>query len=126
MRSIKSFLVVLSLTLSQAAQGAFKAHEWGTFTSLVGSNGITQQGLFHEDEPLPSFVHGFGETLVKPTPRPTAFPRPCHGKACMPNMFLSQSAVTQKMETPVLYFYSDIMRKVSVNVRFPQGVVTET
>ena len=34
-------------------------------------------------------------------------------------------AVNQKLETPVIYFYSDVARKVSVDVRFPGGVISE-
>ena len=33
------------------------AHEWGTFTSLQGSNGKVIEGLQHEEEGLPSFVY---------------------------------------------------------------------
>jgi hypothetical protein len=34
-------------------------------------------------------------------------------------------AVNQKLETPVIYFYSDQAMKASVDVRFPGGVVSE-
>ena len=47
---------------------SYEAHEWGTFTSLVGSNGVTQNGMYHEDEHLPDFVHSFGETQFVFTP----------------------------------------------------------
>jgi len=111
-----------------SASAQFEAHEWGTFTSLVGSNGITQNGMYHEDEQLPAFVHGFGVTqrdLPPPlTPQPPR--RPCRSKGCFDDDFFDNNVITQKMETPVIYFYSDQQRSVDVNVRFPEGVVTET
>lgn len=33
-------------------------HEWGTFTSLQGSDGRVMDGLHHTEELLPAFVHG--------------------------------------------------------------------
>ncbi len=136
MQSLTIF--ALFLALSSAAQAKLDVHEWGTFTSLVGSNGETQNGMYHEDEPLPNFVHGFGETIfgdnesapaasLPPgtTPPP---PKPCRSKACLDPSFLENNIITQKMETPVIYFYSDSTypTRVSVNVRFPDGVLTET
>lgn len=116
------------------SEAGVQVHEWGTFTSLVGSDGKTQNGMYHEDERLPSFVHGFGETqaaLPEPTPnpgRPLPPPPRCHGKGCFPPDFYRANVVTQKMETPVLYFYSDEVsdKRMKVNVRFPEGVITET
>ena len=123
-------LFVFALT-AQSALAQFEAHEWGTFTSLVGSNGITQNGMYHEDEPLPPFVHGFGVTqgsLAPPpvTPPRPPFPRPCHSKICFGQDFFDQNVITQKMDTPVIYFYSDVQRSLDVNVRFPEGLITET
>jgi hypothetical protein len=123
-------LIVLALT-SQSALAQFEAHGWGTFTSLVGSNGITQNGMYHEDEPLPPFVHGFGVTQASLTPPPSVDPtpprqRPCHSKVCFGQDFFDQNVITQKMETPVIYFYSDVQRSLDVNVRFPEGIITET
>ncbi|MGZ3655349.1 MAG: hypothetical protein ACXVCS_07325 [Bdellovibrionota bacterium] len=127
------FILTLALLASQPAFAKYEAHEWGTFTSLVWSNGITQNGMYHEDEPLPDFVHGFGaiqpaapQPVTPPPFRPQ--PRPCHSKICFGdgNDFFDHNVVTQKMETPVIYFYSDQDRQVDVNVRFPQGVVTDT
>lgn len=123
MRSIyaRLFLVLLT-TSSQNSYAKLEAHEWGTFTSLVGSNGKTQNGMYHEDEPLPSFVHEFGELRAE-LPPPD---RPCRSKMCFAPEILKTNIITQKMETPVIYFYSDREQTVDVNVRFPEGVVTET
>src|SRR5262245_27648507 len=110
-----SQLILSSLLFIGSSKGfaAFDAHEWGTFTSLVGSNGITQNGMYHEDEPLPDFVHSFGELRLEaalpPTPSPQPTPPRCprRSKLCFDQAFLSQNIVTQKMETPVIYFYTD-------------------
>lgn len=128
--SIISAAVLFAITTS--AQAKLEAHEWGTFTSLVGSDGITQDGMLHEDEKLPSFVYGFGETRVAastPTPRP--YPPPdddCRRSkgGCFSRQLLATSPITQKMETPVIYFYGDRAQHVDVTVKFPQGVITET
>src|SRR5687767_6251127 len=74
--------------------GGVIVHEWGTFTSVRGSTGAQLEGLHHEEEALPSFVHGRGVMAsgVMMT---------------MGNKDLEAqpSSVTQKLETPVLYFY---------------------
>lgn len=87
----------------------YVAHEWGTFTSMVGTNGIVLDGLHHEEEALPKFVHdllktqAFGVTKTK----------------------MPASRVTQKMETPVIYFYADDPLRVQVRVWFQQGLMTQ-
>ena len=49
-------LVSLSL-IHQAYAGGLVVHEWGTFTSVQGSNGENVAGLEYEEEALPRFVH---------------------------------------------------------------------
>lgn len=135
MRSLGKLAITVLLLAGQNSLAKFEAHEWGTFTSLVGSDGITQDGMYHEDEKLPEFVHGFGAIAqpepppAAPPPRPAPLPppdRPCRGKGCFDFTFYDSNVITQKMETPVIYFYTDARRTVTVNVRFPEGVVTET
>ncbi|HVK62152.1 MAG TPA: hypothetical protein VM432_11400 [Bdellovibrionales bacterium] len=94
----------------------------------MGSNGLTQHGMYHEDEALPDFVHGFGEILSESSPLPPPADRPCrpHSKLCFSLETLNSNPITQKMETPVIYFYSDRQQEVEVNVKFPLGVITET
>lgn len=120
-----NFLMLLSLN----ARADYVAHEWGTFTSLMGSNGVRQNGMYHEDEALPSFVHHYGEemNLELPNGSSVALLRPhCppHSKACFAD--LRNQTITQKMETPVLYFYSDKARSVAVDVGFPKGIIAES
>jgi hypothetical protein len=85
-------------------------HEWGTFTSVQDSLGRTRDGLHHEDEPLPDFVHArdIGSPYAK---RMESIPQ--------------TEAVTQKLETPVVYFYGERAANVRIDVDFPAGIVSE-
>jgi hypothetical protein len=84
------------------AGGELVVHEWGTNTVVVGSNGSLQRGLQHEGDDLPEFV----------------FDRIKQGD------LLGFPAV-DKMETPVIYFYSEQPRTLSVRVNMPRGVLTQ-
>ncbi|MCO5142877.1 MAG: hypothetical protein M9962_07295 [Oligoflexia bacterium] len=135
MKLYKQLLLTLAISpgLMNLAQADYIAHEWGTFTSLVGSNGVTQHGMYHEDEVLPEFVHSFGETQPIPTAVELASSlidtrlEPCRQKFCPPyDDFFNQNVITQKMETPVIYFYGNDKEKVTVDVHFPEGIITET
>ena len=83
-------------------------HEWGTFTSLQGSDGRVMDGLHHTEELLPAFVHG----------------RLASSGGLHKSMEALPEAVTQKLETPVIYFYGDVPR-ATVDVEFPGGVISE-
>ena len=92
----------------------FTVHEWGTFTSVQGADGITLEGLAHEEEALPEFV--YSRTKVRECPlRAQGYKG------------LEQPAqrVTQKMETPVLYFHASEPRRVRVRVDFVKGLITQ-
>src|SRR5262249_4091564 len=78
-------------------------HEWGTDTSVVGSDGSLQRGLHHEEEDLPGFVYD----RIK-------------GGA-----FEGSPSVEIKMETPVTYFYSAKPLAAQVKVGFPRGILTQ-
>lgn len=126
------FLTLSILLLSVAAQARLDVHEWGTFTSLVGSNGVARDGMFEEDEVLPDFVHNFGDQIAqiprpepRPEPQPTPLPDHCR-RTKIPCDFLVDQVVTQKMETPVVYFYSDQSRNVTFDVSFPAGIISQT
>ena len=57
----------VSLLLAGAAFGVGAAptergsdlvvHEWGTFLAMQGSDGVTLDGMYHEEHALPAFVH---------------------------------------------------------------------
>jgi hypothetical protein len=76
-------------------------HEWGTFLSMSGSDGVTLDGMYHEEHPLPNFVHARSRDQLR-----------------IPSVNL-------KGETPVIYFYTGKPRKVSLHVKFPQGIWTQ-
>ena len=78
-------------------------HEWGTFTSIAGSDGDAVEWLpLTGSADLPSFVEHLASVHYKLGLRGTI-----------------------RMETPVIYFYSPREESVSVNVRFLQGLITE-
>jgi hypothetical protein len=90
-------------------------HEWGTFTSLAGSEGVSLDGLHHATDPLPSFVHSAG---------PAARQSPFHAYGDT-SSYMPARHVNGKMETPVLYFYSETAQRVQVHVDFENGLLSE-
>ena len=80
------------------------AHEWGTFTSFSGADGVPV-GFTPNNTDLPYFVY---------------YPRDTEGKG---GRLLRGGLVS--METPVVYFYADKETRVSVKVDFPKGWITE-
>jgi hypothetical protein len=75
-------------------------HEWGTFTTVAGSDGTLLDGIHADDHALPGFVHS---------------------RDLSPEGF---RGVRTKMETPVIYVYSDREREIRVKVGFPRGILT--
>jgi hypothetical protein len=80
------------------------AHEWGTFTSFSGSDGVPARFTPNNTD-LPSFVY---------------FPFDRNSKAGR----LARGGLVS-METPVVYFYTERPTRVSVSVDFPKGWITE-
>ena len=80
----------------------FAAHEWGTFTSIAGPDGsaVKWRPLGGASD-LPSFVAQCGGNLK--------------------GAFIG----TVRMETPVIYFYAHEDLRVSVDVDFRDGVITD-
>src|SRR6266704_3580332 len=91
----------------------FVAHEWGTFTSVQGADGIQLEWNPLITTELPGFVYD----AKKPSGDPHR-----HITALGPK---SAFRTLQRMETPVIYFYSGQERSVDVSVNFPQGLITE-
>ncbi len=84
-------------------------HEWGTFTSFSGSDGVRLEFRPLADEDLPPFVlDRFLQSggVVNPVSK-------------------VQLRVRLRMETPVTYFYTTRERHVQARVRFPDGLLTE-
>ncbi len=79
------------------------AHEWGTFTSVAGTNGqAVEWSPLTGSTDLPGFVEQFQKGGYKLGLRGTV-----------------------RMETPVLYFYAPNQETVSVKINFSKGVITE-
>src|SRR5438876_696334 len=78
----------------------FTVHEWGTFLSVQGSDGVTLGGMVDNDEALPAFVES--RSIAN----------------------WNRSMLRIKGETPVTYFYTDRPRVVQVKVDMPEGLLT--
>ena len=103
-----SLLVVASTNVLASPQqdSGFVAHEWGTFTSVQGSEAIQLEWTPLVSSELPRFVYGSGGSP---------------GDASRGGVTKAAFVTLQRMETPVIYFYSDQPRKVDVSVRFPRA-----
>jgi hypothetical protein len=88
-------------------QDSFVAHEWGTFTSVSTADGKAQlwNPLSGPSE-LPSFVYRSSEV-----------------RQCFKGSRSDLALV--RMETPVIYFYTDRDVRASVKVDFPRGCFSE-
>jgi hypothetical protein len=87
-------------------------HEWGTFTSVQGSDGVQMYWNPLVAPELPRFV--YDRTRPRPGKIPGIVVAGKTGTTCR-----------QRMETPVIYFYSAQPRTFDVTVRFPTGTITE-
>jgi hypothetical protein len=95
-------------------QEGLVVHEWGTFTSMQGSDGATLEGLQHEEEGLPSFV--YSRSKVRDCPlREYGYK----------GLEVDVARVTEKMETPVTYFYSPTPVRVRARVTFNGGLLSQ-
>jgi hypothetical protein len=90
----------------------YVAHEWGTFTSVQGADGVQMEWCPFTALELPNFVY----SLMRP-----GFGRAPGISFVGKNSFYAR----QRMETPVIYFYTDKPLTVNVAVDFPQGKITE-
>lgn len=96
------------------------AHEWGTFTSVAGEDGRAIEWLpLSGPTDLPCFVEHFqNSNVVKILPTEDA--RLIDYETARSHLWGKV-----RMETPVLYFYGPRETAVSVQVRFPRGLITE-
>lgn len=93
-----------------AAESNLIVHEWGTFTSIAGKDGVALEWRpLNGPSDLPKFVHTIKEGSAGL-------------RDATPKADLSASV---RMETPVIYFYSNNDMDVSVKVDFPKGKITE-
>ncbi|MBI4474465.1 MAG: hypothetical protein HY646_17475, partial [Acidobacteria bacterium] len=115
------FVVVAFATANNASidrNPGLVVHEWGTFTTVAGPDGMPVDWLpLAGPADLPCFVNHY----INPVYKYSLSTNPC---------LTYQQARTRlkgkvRMETPVLYFYSPRQETVNVRVDFPQGLVTE-
>lgn len=102
---------LVSAGLTQSPPSKLVVHEWGTFTSVAGQDGraVEWQPLSGPSD-LPCFVRVLSPVCVK----------------CVnPTSVLPAVRATVRMETPILYFYSPEEVTARVQIRFPQGLITE-
>ena len=92
----------------------YVVHEWGTFTAMQGSDGVGLDGLQHEEEALPKFVYSRREVRECPLRE--------YGYK---GLEVDVKKVSKKMETPVIYFYSDDPLRVRTRVCFNRGLLTQ-
>jgi hypothetical protein len=93
------------------AENRLVVHEWGTFTSIAGRDGVALEWRpLNGPSDLPRFVHSLQE-----------------GEGGLRHQQKSKGSIraSVRMETPVLYFYSPAEVDVSVKVDFPKGQITE-
>ncbi len=110
-RVIAVFAASVALTFAAAsAAGDYVAHEWGTFTSLQGGNGDLILWKPLETSVLPGFVYNSEKAGLNRMVKGL-------GKGSMLTL--------QRMETPVIYFYTETEQTIDVQVKFPKGLVTE-
>src|SRR5262252_1939791 len=85
-------------------------HEWGTFTSIAGKDGVALEWRpLNGATDLPKFVH-----TMQGADRGLRHP---NGKGDL--------TASIRMETPVIYFYANRDMNVSAKVDFPKGKITE-
>jgi hypothetical protein len=103
------FRTVLAVLLAAPIFGAdtlppnqgLVAHEWGTFTSVAGIHGEAIHWLpLTGASDLPCFVHRSGNNL-------------------------KASSALERMETPVVYFYTPKKGAISLRADLPSGTITE-
>jgi hypothetical protein len=108
-----SILAAASTAFAAGAPHDLVVHEWGTFTSVQGGDGVPLRWSAQQIGDLPNFVHNWLNPELGRQPKTELF----FGKAGLSGL--------QRMETPVIYFYSDREFNADVTVRFPKGLITE-
>lgn len=145
--SVRLFSLLLCGMNFCSVVSAYDLHEWGTFTTVSGSDGNLLTGLHVEEEHLPSFVYShlgmrpqaYGLYFFRnPSPMNRVvydsnqmfvmedakkLLHPMTGVKGMPRA--SMENVTVKMETPVIYFYGDDTAEVNVKVGFHGGTISQ-
>jgi len=104
--ALVSFSLLAVADAADPATADYTVHEWGTFTSVQGADGVQMPW----NPPVAADLPGFVYTRSK-------IPGLAPGK--------TGTFALQRLETPVLYFHAPKPLKVDVAVAFPLGTVTE-
>src|SRR5436190_12521488 len=100
--------------LVPAASGLV-VHEWGTFTSIAGKDGVALEWRpLNGATDLPRFVY--------PT---EGAENGKGGDGGLRHVSLKAGPAAVRMETPVIYFYANRDMNISTKVDFPKGKITE-
>ena len=120
-RIIFALTLILTISLSdyyrsETVEAKFSpndlvVHEWGTFTSIAGKNGVAIDWRpLNGASDLPKFVY----TSANKDGWRGSYNDPGKGRVAK-----------VRMETPVIYFYTAKEMEVDVKVAFPNGSITE-
>ncbi len=109
---ITALSVSLRLIAAPQSDEEFVAHEWGTFTSVQGADGVQMIWNPFIRTDLPGFVYSRGRAAN-------------YGWRLSDYEVKGDMTTIVRMETPVIYFYSGEPRTVDATVKFPQGRITE-
>ncbi|MGC4017165.1 MAG: hypothetical protein QM755_22030 [Luteolibacter sp.] len=128
-----STFALLASTALAAGGTEYQLHEWGTFTTVSGSDGILLDGLDREEELLPPFVHAHYGLENGQAQKPADIGRMMrvHGTHGFSGPLMKGLAnrplagVTVKMETPVIYFHAPEAFHASVKVGFNGGTISQ-
>jgi hypothetical protein len=103
-------LLCASFSLGAATDDPFVVHEWGTFTTVHGANGEQIWWMPPASVDIPNFVYR-SDMSGNWSANPILHPK--------------DTTALARMETPVIYFYSQRERVADVRVRFRGGFLTE-
>lgn len=107
---VRASRVTKAAPQTASANERLVVHEWGTFTSIAGKDGIAVDWRpLSGPSDLPKFVYTVSDRNIGPRRVPLK----------------SQLRGLVRMETPILYFYSGKEMEVNVKVNFPDGKITE-
>ena len=100
---------------SAAQKDRLVVHEWGTFTSIAGKDGVALEWRpLNGATDLPKFVYPIKGAE--------------NGKGAdggLRHVSLKADPAAVRMETPVIYFYANRDMNISTKVDFPKGEITE-
>ena len=94
---MKHLMLLLFFTVL-TAYAELEVHEWGSINIVTGTNQVNVGDISDDQSDLPNFVEVWKKQAVI---RPMV------------------------IEKPIIYFYTDKVQKVSVSVRYPNGIFTQ-